>query len=1072
MPSEQPPDSPSARIKAAMLARAADAEPIPSVEPDPQPTFDLGFAPPPSGDEMLESVVPTLIAGDELATDLGGKIDGIIARERSAAEVGIARFVEPIKGEIQSTILESAELMSDLSGKIEDAAFEEMASVGEDSATILAGIAGEPLPFDNPSPGVATIPAQGLVGPMPVNGPPCNCGPFVGVAPPRDTIVMGNGGDLLDYPIFSGPILIDLGGGKFTGAQWLGSRLYDVADFAGRNLTIRSSDPDPTFRGPFDFWAVIDHKPDFDLLVTAAAVTNNGGRQPIAMIQLGITQPPEQAAPPACSCDAVGGSVPPPISIPGIGSDDPGRGPSAPTCEPARPTCMRICEQEQPEDKEPVACFIWLARDDCKLYALPEGDPPRSEDDIRIGNLGTVERINQIASDLCETGDDGDEGESGLSTNPVSECDFLPKGLSIPIPDGDGLGDFLRSLFGDLLDTGLTDFLDGPVQLAVGKLIETGIKFIVRAADVGGQVADDAAEAAGCVSLAHADLRVSASLIGFMERWFGAGFSDAIVPVLQQARFVCPGSVPSAEMATQAFLADQISPETWRCWVRANNFRDGDFEKVSLAARSKLGVSDLISLRARRLITPGQFGARVRELGFLDATEPEEFWKISEQIPGVGDLVRFMVRDSADEDIALKFGYDKFFGDKFIGRVKEWASQNRIPEDYMRFVWRAHWEIPSPTQLSEMRRRLGNLPDGDPAKVTDADIRQALLTQDIAPGWVDKFMRIMTRPLTRVDARRLLERGIIDRQAAVDAWIELGNTRANADRLVSLAEKIAMARAVKHSSVKRYAAGELNAAQMREILKGDGIGSDYWAAALARGKLEAIARRQKTCVASIRKRFLMGEIDRAEMSVAFSQQNLDQDQIIEMVESAVCELRNRGKKASGSLLCQWFEEGLISQAEFFNRLRNLDWDADDATRFIRFCEIKIVRKQTAAEQRKLKAAIKKSQADIRAQKKLANELEADRRRAATEGRQEAARQKTRRKLLLDVAEAMAKRLEIPLAESKRNSNAVFQAVLGEGLATRDETLQLLLDAAKSGDSTDFGALETLTLQLISSSLFL
>ena len=299
----------------------------------------------------------------------------------------------------------------------------------------------------------------------------------------------------------------------------------------------------------------------------------------------------------------------------------------------------------------------------------------------------------------------------------------------------------------------------------------------------------------------------------------------------------------------------------------------------------------------------------------------------------------------------------------------------------------------------------------------------------------------------------------------------LGYDRDNANRLVSLAEKIAGARAAKHPAVRRYANGELNQVQMEAMLKQDGIGDAFFPIALARGKLETKAGRQKKCVAAIRKRFLLGEINEAQLRVFLRGQRLDGEQVDELAEGMVCERDARGLRASGSTLCQWFEEGIIGTASFFNRLRNLGWDTDDASRFVQHCTIRLVRKQTAAEKKKLEDAIRRTKQAEAERRRIARELERLRNEEETEIRQETTRQKRRRKLLNDTAAIMAKTTVIPLTESKRASNEVFQSINRNALATRDEILELMLEASEAPETVDFGSLELTTLFLINDRLF-
>lgn len=1037
----------------------------------PQGGFDYGYGPAQPPPTLEDELAGGLVETDGDIDALHSDIEGSLSRPLSEVEVTTYAMLQPINAGLSECVGECAEATLELQNAIEDELYNELGATGEEVALTISEIMGSAgIPQETQRHIVDTTLLGDANSPTPSGGG-CQSS-YAERQPPDMTVTLtGDNGTILELEGVLGPFIVIDSDSRAFRVPYLATGLRNL--YLSLERPIGYSSPQ---RGSLlsDTGGMLFPLPGDRFIPADTAYVVCNGSQTVperfaAMMPQATVDPPYwvQRTP---ECDGCGRSPEiPPQTAPPAPAPPPPAGPTSPPAP--TPSCIPICPPASEPTEDDAACLMWFDRDACILAALPKGTEPEGDNWIQVGNELPASALRRFV-DACTDDDDESETESTeIEDGVASNCSALPNALFQFLPVAFGKSPLSYTLGEETVDLDLPLALADPLGGAVTAVVEWFFGKLTATIDTVEDVQVKAFEAMGCSSPTHVNLRATASLIGFAERWLGPGFADALVPILQQARFVCPGSVPTAQEATAAYLANQIDGQTWRCWVRANNYIDTDYERVASAARTKLRESELISLRARGHINDAEFSRRVRELGYLDGNEPSELWELSKQLPAVQDIIRFMVRDADDPNIVQRFNLDDQFQAKFGGQLREWAENQRIPEKVMQYVWRSHWQIPSPTQLFEMLRRLSRLPQGDPGHVSESDIRTALVQQDIAPFWVDKYIALAYRPLTRVDARRLLERGIISEEQAVEAWQDLGYTQEKATNLVSLADSIARVRASKHPGIKRYAKGEINRVQLEQLLELDGIGRKYLPTALQKANIETNAARQKQCVAAIRKRYLMGELTDSQLITELAGQTLDIEQVEQLSEAFGCERSARGKRASGSVLCRWYEEGLISKLDFFTRLSNLGWDSDDATRFIRHCEIRIERKLAAEERKKIAEMIKNTKAEEKEREKQAKELETAARKELAATDKLATRQKQRRKLKADIASAMSAKLNEEIADATRHVNAVFRSLADMRVATQDETLQLMKEAAESPSVEGYESLSTVTLGLINARIF-
>jgi len=191
-----------------------------------------------------------------------------------------------------------------------------------------------------------------------------------------------------------------------------------------------------------------------------------------------------------------------------------------------------------------------------------------------------------------------------------------------------------------------------------------------------------------------------------------------------------------------------------------------------------LTIDDYVRLWLRKEISDDEFEYR---LSVLNIPSPEQEWikSLAYYIPSPPDLIRMAVREAFSPEIAERFGQYEDFPEVF----GEWAGKQGISEFWAKAYWASHWDLPSPTMGFEMlHRRI----------IDEEDLKLLLRALDVMPYWRDKMIQLSYSPLTRVDIRRMFKLGVLSSDDVYNAYLDLGYSPENADRLRQFVEVEAM----------------------------------------------------------------------------------------------------------------------------------------------------------------------------------------------------------------------------------------------------------------------------------------
>jgi len=695
--------------------------------------------------------------------------------------------------------------------------------------------------------------------------------------------------------------------------------------------------------------------------------------------------------------------------------------------------CIKVCITNLPDQKDKPATVqkytLWKGKSGC--YILKDSDPSKSPSDQKLTTGTPDDSWISIISNTCGQQKQEDKpqdqpSQSGPSQTGVTSCIDDSKILKFSFAT-DTAGLFANLLNGKSLDQlikdnqpGVTDYLANPWDSLVKELKLFPLEFLRFIAPVfdawiqGGPCTDP-------VMIQEVLSGIGARLIGILT---GDTLDYLSVPVEYDKNARCPWIIPSAEAAVSAYLGNTIPLEQLQCIVAANGVRWDQFGPIVEASRTKLSAIDLASLLRRNVINDDEYYKRIREVGYTRDQDPIDILELTKLIPGPQDIVRFMVRDAANQDIVSTFKLDQGFEDNFNGQLKTWADNQGIDETYMRYLWRSHWDIPSPTQLFEMWKRLRHSTEFNPTGDLRADIEKALVQQDIAPYWIDRLLALSYNPLTRTDAKRAYEIGSIDDAELFNSFIDGGYSDENAQRLVDFTKKQLQLKFYRSPYVAKLAAGQMATSEFREAMAFEGAKPDQIDAAYDRAKLLARQKSRASCTAALKKRYFLGEVDDWDLSAKLQQLGVD-DEVASMLATGwQCEKQARGKVLPAKTLAKLYREGIIDKNRLFSQLIALGFTADAAS--------DLVAEQDAAITGDKKAKQEKDLAkQIAAQKKAEKEAAAAQKKAEQAGQKEANQEQKVAKAL----DAAAKAAQA--ADDKR------QAAAAKGLKTiQDQNTKL------------------------------
>lgn len=209
----------------------------------------------------------------------------------------------------------------------------------------------------------------------------------------------------------------------------------------------------------------------------------------------------------------------------------------------------------------------------------------------------------------------------------------------------------------------------------------------------------------------------------------GFALGVAVAPTLQpftqsvanEAWSAFPHKPIAAGSAAEAALRGFVGDGTARGEASQTGFDGGRFDMLKRLAGEAPPLETLLALRRRGVISPGELGTGIQQLGYLDE------WRghlaaLGNVLPSVTDMVRFAVREVYDPAKRSALDLDAEFPDAFATDAQRIGLSRETSGQY----WAAHWELPSYTQGAQMMFR---------GEISPGQFDTLLKALDYAPVW-------------------------------------------------------------------------------------------------------------------------------------------------------------------------------------------------------------------------------------------------------------------------------------------------------------------------------------------------
>lgn len=219
-------------------------------------------------------------------------------------------------------------------------------------------------------------------------------------------------------------------------------------------------------------------------------------------------------------------------------------------------------------------------------------------------------------------------------------------------------------------------------------------------------------------------------------------------------RLIDPGTIAGA--SARGLIGDDEA----RQLLAQHGLGPRAFELMRRTAQHPPAAGELLDLLNRGSVGEAEVTAALRNNG-MRPDWISRYLELRRVLPPVSDTIRFAVREAYTPEIVQRFGLDENFPSRFAQE----AARVGLAEDAARLYWRAHWELPSPTQGFQMFHR---------GLIDRPTLELLLRALDFMPFWRGKVIDLAYNVPGRIDLRRMFQHGVIDKPRVTRGYLDLG----------------------------------------------------------------------------------------------------------------------------------------------------------------------------------------------------------------------------------------------------------------------------------------------------------
>jgi hypothetical protein len=271
--------------------------------------------------------------------------------------------------------------------------------------------------------------------------------------------------------------------------------------------------------------------------------------------------------------------------------------------------------------------------------------------------------------------------------------------------------------------------------------------------------------------------------------------------------------LPRPELLLSNYLLG-ISPDKDDLYdkMRSHGIPPEATDKI-LASMKTLYPSDIVaSAWLRDKAKYGQYWDDVYKVMGLDKNlRPDQMriellQELAYKIPGVQDIIRYVVKEAYSPEIYKTFGQDQ----EYPSIAEADAEKTGVRPDQLMKEWISHWDLPSVGQGFEMLHR---------GIITQEQLTLLLKAKDIMPFWRDKLTDISWTLPGRIEVRMMAQLGLVDKDYIKDILRKDGLAEEYLDDIADMN----IVRGIRSDIQTRYTKGWLNSDGVLTELTASGL---------------------------------------------------------------------------------------------------------------------------------------------------------------------------------------------------------------------------------------------------------
>jgi len=479
-------------------------------------------------------------------------------------------------------------------------------------------------------------------------------------------------------------------------------------------------------------------------------------------------------------------------------------------------------------------------------------------------------------------------------------------------------------------------------------------------------------------------------LFNWAEKVIGVPMDYVAQEVIYAANYLLPRKIPDQGSIDSLYLTNTITDNEWECLTRSLGNLPGIFRKLRNNQIATPGVADQIELYMRGSIKFPDLTVELRKYGFLNDDDIVKLVTLRQQMPGLSDIIRFMVRDTENAKVVQDGKLDLGFAENFNGQLAQWATSQGISPDLAIRYWRAHWELPSPQMAYQFLQRLRPGRVDDSIATTSDDIAKLLEVNDYAPGWIPRMMAISYLTPTRADIRQGYVNGVYKKPEVLELLQDTGLSKDGAETVARnydfMKEQRVRTMAARdgvwtiRNVLDYFIKGQLTRDDAYGLLIQVGMDLTIIDSALDGAEFKRAADMRAVCAKSIKRRYMIGSVTDKDASALLQQNQYDKVAADDLVAMWSCDRAARIQEIPAGKNLDWTVRGFLTLDQFAYRLKNLGyqdadingWVAEAIARLTENATKQAMKNEKDAlaklkqQQKAAQDATKKAQADLKA----------------------------------------------------------------------------------------------------------